>query len=83
MTLAAARYWLGERDRIESLLAEEKDPGDLAFAYCCLGRVTDAFTALERGYKDRPLDMIKRINSPWLVFLKRDARYAGLSGGPG
>ncbi len=77
-TLAAASYWLGEGAHVESALAHEKVAGKKAFAYCCLGRITEAYTSLEIEYADRPRDLARRINTPWLVFLKRDPRYKGL-----
>jgi tetratricopeptide (TPR) repeat protein len=77
-TLAAAHYWLGARAGIDSVLEREKDAGERAFAYCCLGRVDKAFTVLESTYVNHPRDVARRINSPKLVFLKRDPRYEGL-----
>ena len=77
-TLAVARYWLGERGRLDSALALEKSPIELAFAYCCLGELDKAFAILEDKYRNRPLDMVKLINDPWFALLTRHQRYNDL-----
>jgi tetratricopeptide (TPR) repeat protein len=77
-TLAVARYWLGGRGRLDSTLALEKSPIELAFAYCCLGELDKAFVILEDKYRNRPLDMVKLINDPSFALLTRHQRYNDL-----
>jgi DNA-binding winged helix-turn-helix (wHTH) protein/TolB-like protein/Flp pilus assembly protein TadD len=76
----------GRRREAEQVLAELVTaagnqyicPYEVASAYASLGRMDDAFAWMNRGVAVRADCMVWLRVEPWLVTLRRDARYAGL-----